>query len=210
METSSSTEIKGKTVFNELAVGSLTYYNLFSLHVHDFLDLISFCMLVKLIPDESMRQLVNKSRITHQFWKLLKTKYYEHMSSSLKSIPEDRLLKTYKYIYYFKCFKNYDWTMVAKAFFIVKGSGLLSNSSKMADIDKQLTKYLKNITTQKKFSRDLLDLNRCSLDELILEQMNVKTCSQKRNESNQNQEENTNKISDKYLDSDEELKLQEE
>lgn len=173
METSSQGTSREKSIFDELAVGCLTYSNLLSLNVHNFLDLVSFCMLIRLIPEENIRRLVDKSRITLHFWKLLKSKYFEHMSISIRSLDENRLLKTYKYIYYFKSFQTYDCLMVTKAFFIIKENGYFSNFSKMADIDKHLTKYMKNIVTKKKLANDLLDLNKCSLDQLIISQVTM-------------------------------------
>jgi hypothetical protein len=131
---------------------SLSLSNLPNLPLNSKFDFIEFSFLFMLLDDSTVRQRINCSRITEQFWK--KIKCLDEFLNTF-NLGEKEMLKIYKYIQYFKTSK-YQKEMVLKSFFYLKENKIIDYKSSLADISKELQKILKKISRKNaKLSEDI-------------------------------------------------------
>ena len=131
---------------------SLSLSNLPNQPLNTKFEFIEFSFLFLLLEDSTVRQRINCSRITEQFW--IKIKSLDEFLNTF-NMKENEMLKIYKYIQYFKTSK-YQKDIVVKTFFYLKENKIINDKSSLADISKELQKLLKKISRKNaKHSEDI-------------------------------------------------------
>lgn len=107
-------------------------------------ELIRFCFLLLLLKEEQVRKVINKSRITIQFWTEFRTLHRFH--STFTHYSDKELINAYKYIYFYPVHKSFSTILIVKAYFYLDSINSFTSQISLAELGKEILNFLKKLT----------------------------------------------------------------
>lgn len=129
-------------IFSSIDV--LKLHNLPTASLTEKWHVIKFCFLLIILPDEVVRQSINKSRITTSFWSDFRR--LDGYLQTFNYFSDRELVNVYKYIYFYSAMRQFSSILVVKSFFYLEQQKAIYSELSLADIGKVILRFLKKLT----------------------------------------------------------------